>query len=78
MLAFHTAQFVSFRGSAIRVIVTLSLVETHEIDVVNGTALPDGALSVVKPPLAPPQVLVTLALFDMFLVNRGLVYFQEL
>jgi hypothetical protein len=71
MLAFHTAQFISFRGSAVRVIVTLSLVGTCEIDDVDETALPDGALSVVKPPLAPPPVLITLALFDMVLVNRG-------
>jgi hypothetical protein len=54
MSAFHTAQFVSFRGSAVRVIVTLSLAGTHEIDDVDGTALSGTALSEVEPPLAPP------------------------
>jgi hypothetical protein len=78
MSAFYTAQFVPFRGSAIQVIVTLSLVGMHEIDGVDETALSDGALSVVKPPLAPPPVLVTLALFNIVLVNRGLVCFQGL
>jgi len=78
MSAFYTAQFVSFRESAIQVIVTLSLAGMHEIDDVDETALPDGALSVVEPPLALPPVLVILALFDMVLVNRGLVCFQGL
>ena len=54
MLAFHTAQFISFRGSAVRVIVTLSLVGTCEIDDVDGTTLSGTALSEVEPPLAPP------------------------
>ena len=54
MSAFHTAQFVSFRGSAVRVIVTLSLAGTREIDDVDGTALSGTALSEVEPPLAPP------------------------
>ena len=59
-------------------IVTLSLAGTHEINDVDGTTLLDGALSVVEPPLAPPPVLITLALFNMVLVNRGLVCFQGL
>src|SRR5216683_2039732 len=38
MSAFHTAQFVSLRGSDVQVIVTLSLAGTHLIDDVYGTA----------------------------------------
>jgi len=53
------------------VIITLSLAGMHLIDDVDGTALPDVGLSVDMPPLAPPSVLATLALFDMFMVNRG-------
>ncbi len=71
MSAFHTAQFVSLRGSDVQVIVTLSLAGTHLIDDVYGTALLDVGLSVDVPPLAPPSVLATLALFDMFTANRG-------
>src|SRR5216683_8146201 len=71
MSAFHTAQFVSLRGSNIRVIVTLLLAGMRLIDNVDGTALPDVGLSVDMPPLAPPSVLAMLALFDMFTVNRG-------
>jgi len=71
MSAFHTTQFVSFRGSNVQVIITLSLAGMRLIDDVDRTTLLDVGLSVDMPPLTPPSVLATLALFNMFTVNRG-------